>query len=197
MSLQEILSFSAFLNKFREVERSMWFSYDRRKENDAEHSWQLSMLAWYVISQKKLPLSLEKVLQYCLIHDIPEIYAWDVAALRRSDEQQALKEERERQAMERIYHEFPQAHPMWDRVEQYEKREDEESKFVYALDKIIPVINIYNDWGFWWKENAINLEKELLPPKNTKVHVSPVIKEIWDELVVLLREQESSLFISK
>ena len=75
MSLQEILSFSAFLNKFREVERSMWFSYDRRKENDAEHSWQLSMLAWYVISQKKLPLSLEKVLQYCLIHYIPGIYA--------------------------------------------------------------------------------------------------------------------------
>lgn len=68
-----------------------------------------------------------------------------MCALRRSDTQQILKEQREHEAMERIRTEFPQAHPLWSRVEEYEKREDEESKFVYALDKVLPVINIYND----------------------------------------------------
>ena len=75
MELDKILSFAAFLNKFREVERQMKFSHNPRAENDAEHCWQLAVLAWYIISSHKLDLSLEKVLQYCLVHDIVEIYA--------------------------------------------------------------------------------------------------------------------------
>lgn len=197
MSIEQLLSFTKFLNQFREVERSIYYSDSPRRENDAEHCWQISMLAWYIIQQKSLPLSLEKVFQYCVIHDIAEMYAGDVCALKRSDEKQILKEQKEHEAMERIYKEFPEAHPLWKRLEEYEKREDDESKFVYALDKVLPVMNIYNDWWYWRKDNNISLENDLLPPKEQKVQLSDVVKEIWDEMVMLLREHKSEMFVEE
>ncbi len=52
----------------------------------------MAMLAWYMISTEKLELSLEKVLCYCIVHDMPEMYAGDVEALRRTPEIQKMKE---------------------------------------------------------------------------------------------------------
>lgn len=194
MSIHNIISFTKFLNKFREIERSIYYSHDNRRENDAEHCWQLAMLSWYIISTQKLELSLEKILQYCMVHDIVEIYAGDVDAIGRTAEQQALKEKREKDAYERIAKEFPEAHDLLERLEHYEKKEDVESKFVYALDKVIPVINIYNDGWFWRKECNLSIEKDIIPHKDWKVQVSPEVTQIWEQLVVLLKEQESKLF---
>lgn len=73
--IEDMITFSKFLIKFRSITRVIDFSYDTRSENDAEHSWYLAMMAWYIISTKKLNLSLEKVLLYCIAHDLVEIYA--------------------------------------------------------------------------------------------------------------------------
>ena len=43
-------------------------------------------------------------------------------------------------------------------IEQYEKKQDAESRFVYALDKIQPVLNIYTDNGRTWREKNITLQ---------------------------------------
>ncbi len=58
-NLNQILDFVRLLNKFREVERVIHANGGDRFENDAEHSYQLSMLAWYIISTNNLNLNLD------------------------------------------------------------------------------------------------------------------------------------------
>lgn len=152
------------------------------------------MLAWYVVITYKLDLDMDKIMKYCLIHDIVEIYAGDVDALRRSPEQQALKEEKEQQAMIKIAHEFPEGHELWKRLEAYEHREDEEAKFVYALDKLIPVLNIYNDGGRWRRQRKAKLDDELVIAKAKKMEVDPTIKILWEDLYKRMKENEHQLF---
>ena len=108
MHLEEILSFTKFLTKFREVVRKLEFSHDPRPENDAEHCRQLAMVAWYIISSNNLLLSLEKVLKYCVVHDIVEIYAGDTDAMRRTPEQENMKQEKEKAAMIQLQNDFPE-----------------------------------------------------------------------------------------
>ena len=193
-TINQVLSFSKFLMKFREVERTIFFSYNARKENDAEHSRQLAMLARYIISLDKLNLSMEKVLHYCMIHDLLEVYAGDMEALNRTPEAQKAKEQKEIDSFIRIKSEFPEAHELRNWLEKYEHREDEESKFVYALDKMMPVINLYNDGGYRRKWRKVGLEMELLPSKEGKVHAHPLVSSLWKELCQLMKEHESQLF---
>lgn len=195
MNIQKVLSFTQFLGQMRNVERSIYYHDDiKRRENDAEHSRQIATLAWYIISLYKPELSLEKVLQYCLVHDIVEIYAGDEEALRRSPEQQEAKEKREEEALQRITNEMPEAHELRSLVKQYEKREDKESRFVYALDKMLPAMNIYNDGWYRWKQRKVDLDKDLLPVKEKKVACDPLIEEIRNELYAILKKEEDKLF---
>ena len=53
-------------------------------------------------------------------------------------------------------------------IEQYEAREDKESRFVYALDKIQPMLNIYTDGGRTWKEKGVTIDM-LVEYKKEKV----------------------------
>lgn len=118
-------------------------------------------------------------------------------AVNRTPEQQREKEKNEELAVERIHTEHPEANVLWERLETYEKREDEESKFVYALDKMIPVFNLYNDGGYRWKENKVQLDAELCLYKQGKVKVSAEITNLWEQLYPLMKEKESDLFYIK
>ena len=72
-------------------------------------------------------------------------------------------------------------------------KEDPESRFVYALDKIEPVIKLYLDGGWTWKEKKVTLEM-VYENKKDKVALSPEIKAYFDEFMGLLRKEEKSLF---
>jgi 5'-deoxynucleotidase YfbR-like HD superfamily hydrolase len=193
MSIERLLAFTKFLNKFRDVKRLVYFSSEpERPENDAEHSRQLAMLAWYMIDRKKIDLSLEKVLQYCLVHDLPEIYAGDVSAVWRTDQQQIDKEQKEHQAIERIASEFPDMDVM-SSLHSYQQKSDAESRFVYALDKLIPMMNAYNDNWFVWNEESMSLEA-LIDCKVWKIDIDPTVSATWDELLAILEEERDVLF---
>jgi len=82
---------------------------------------------------------------------------------------------------------------MWKIIEDYEKRLDKESQFVYALDKVQPVIHIYFDDGMFWKKNKVKLEN-LLEKKNDKIRIAPVISKYWHEFVEVLDKNKAALF---
>ena len=58
--LKEILKYTKFLQEFYSIKRTVRLIGTEEHESDAEHSWQLAMLAWYLIDTKKLTLNLEK-----------------------------------------------------------------------------------------------------------------------------------------
>lgn len=168
-------------------------------ENDAEHSYQLTMLSWYIVDVFGLDLNKDLVLKYSLVHDLVETYAGDTYIFDKNENLHTSKEEREHQALERIKSEFPEFSELWRYIVGYEKKLDNESKFVYALDKIIPVINIYLDWGKTWKNldifQIVLTLKKLRENKDPKVRIYPELYRFWEEFCEILEKNQKDLFL--
>ena len=128
------------------------------------------------------------------MHDLVEVYAGDTYFYSTDEAHVAGKHEREEDARQRIEKEFPEFADLHIVISEYEKRKDPESRFVYALDKIQPVVNIYLDNGRLWKERHVTLAM-LIEKKKDKVLLSPEIEEYFNELVVILKEKEAELFL--
>lgn len=194
--LQKLLGFARMLNELQAVERVIRVKNADRWENDMEHSYHLAMLAWYIIDSQQLALDREKVLRYALAHDLVEVYAGDTYLFSEDKELLDSKPERERLAAERLAKEFPEVPEMHDAIFRYVRKDDPESRFVYALDKIEPIIKLYLDGGRTWKEMHVTLDMAY-ESKKDKVALSPEIKAYFDEMMVLLRKEERTLFPEK
>ena len=107
--------------------------------------------------------------------------------------EKSSKEKREKEAAEKLQKDFSEFEDMHTLIEKYEKREDKESRFIYALDKIQPMINIYTDNGRSWKVNKVRLQM-LIDHKKDKVIVSPEVKKYFEDLIELLKKEEKDLF---
>lgn len=194
--LQKLIGFAKILNELQKVERVIRVPGSERWENDVEHSYSLAMLAWYIVESRKLKLDRDKVFCYALAHDLVEVYAGDTYLYSEDKELLASKPERERLAAERLVSEFPEVPEMHAAIIGYITKEDPESRFVYALDKIEPIIKLYFDGGRTWKEMSVTLEM-VYENKKDKVALSPEIQAYFDEFMELLRKEEGGLFPKK
>lgn len=192
-NLQKVFEFAKLLTKFRQVERILLTNDTDRYENDVEHSYMLVMLADYIISLENLTLDRDKVRRYALVHDLVEVYAGDTYIYSTDQKLHDTKHEREADALKKLMTEFPEHTEVWRDIQSFEKKEDEEAKFVYALDKVQPVIQIYLDGGKTWKKEVIHLH-QLTDHKDEKVKVSPIIDKYWKELVSILERNKNTLF---
>ena len=194
MMLDSLIKFTQFTVDFRNVKRVMRIPGTDDWENDAEHSFQLALVAWYLINADGLDLDLPKVLQFCLAHDLVETIAGDTSIFA-SEEVLAGKQGREHRAalaIEELYPNFPALHGA---IREYEARESREARFVYALDKLLPEINNYLDNGRLWHEKGLFVE-DVERRKTPKIAVSPEILPYHKELMSLLR-QTKGIFPAK
>lgn len=98
--LEGLIEFINFTHEFREIIRYGGTKLGKKIENDTEHSYQLAMVAWFLIEQDKLKLNKEKCFMYALSHDLVEIYAGDTFAF---DKKHNLsKQKREKGALTKI-----------------------------------------------------------------------------------------------
>ena len=192
-NLQKILNFATLLNKFRAVTRVILVNGEDRYENDVEHSYMLTMLADYIISVENLSLDRQKVMSYCLVHDFVEVYAGDTPLYSKDKKYIESKHLREAQALKQIISEFPEHKNMYETISVYEEKKDDESRFVYALDKVQPIIQNYLDGGRIWKKEDITLT-QIKENKKEKVAMSPIVEKYWKELEVILERNKSTLF---
>jgi putative hydrolases of HD superfamily len=190
--MKSIIKFTDLLNRFRLVKRTLWSNNEERMESDVDHSYMLAMLAWYIIRTKNLNLKLEKIFMYALAHDLVEVYSGDVAFFKQDEETRKIKETKEKEAAETLKKEFPEFPELHDIIASYEIRQDPEAKFIYALDKIQPVINIYLDNGRTWKTEKITLE--MLLTKREKVKIDPQIAEYFEEIVGFIEKDKDKFF---
>lgn len=197
--LQKIFTYLHFLDEFQKIKRIIYVPGEDCLENDAEHSYQLTMVAWYIIDAYKLDLDRDLVIRYCLVHDLVEVYAGDTFLYSQDKGYVDSKKEREWEAFLQIQKEFGEFSDLINLIEQYECRQDAEALFVYALDKIIPVLKIYMDDGRLWKdikltEIVITLEK-LREHKDEKIKLSPVLYDLWIQFITILETRRSELFL--
>ncbi len=157
--LSPFLAALAELEKFKFVDRTMPLG-NGRHENDAEHSWNLAMWA-LLLAPEYSGLDIRKCLEYALVHDLGELYAGDTYIY--DDEAVATKAEREREGMEKFLSLLPESARtrLGKRFHDYEAKIDDESKFVYELDKIQPVVLIGSLDTKAWKDYGITKERLL------------------------------------
>lgn len=199
MNLQKIFWFIKFLNKFSLVKRYHYVNGEDRLENDTEHSYHLTMLAWYIIDSYKLNLDKNLVIKYALVHDLVETYAWDTFIYEQDKNIKESKSQREHNAMVKIGNEFMEFNDMNYFIESYEKKEDIESKFVYALDKIMDPLKSYIDGGRLWKN--VDLTKVIITiemlreNKDHKIKQYPDLYNLWLEFIQILENNRKDLFL--
>lgn len=191
-NIEWLLNFGKFIYKFRDIERTIYTKINDRRENDSEHSYQLAIICRYIISTKKLNLDIEKVIKYSLVHDLVEIYAWDTDTFW-SKELKNSKEDREKESLKKIVKEFSEFGDMIKYIWEYETKSNDESRFVYAVDKIISPINIYNSEWYQRKDKKITLEM-LIENKSEKIKLSSQANDIRKELCEIFANNKDKLF---
>ena len=174
--LGEQLRFITEIDKVKQVLRKTVVLDASRRENDAEHSWHLAVMALTMQEHAAEPVDLVKVIKMVLIHDLVEIDAGDTFAY---DEVGALdKEERERKAADRIFYLLPkdqaaEIDALWT---EFELRKSPESKFAAAMDRFQPLLHNYLTEGVAWKKHGIRKSQVIERNK----HIAEGSPALWD-----------------
>ena len=195
-TIGQLISFTGLLSDFRLVDRTLWLRGSNRPENDAEHSYALATAALYLISVNKLKLNLAKVLSYALIHDLVEVHAGDTFFYQTDPKAAEKKQKREHAAAQKLAKTFPEFTEMHALIKAYELRKDKESRFVYVLDKVLPMIQIYLDGGKTWHKCGTTYQMAW-DGKRKKVTHSPEMEAYFHELMRILKKKEKRLFGKK
>jgi putative hydrolase of HD superfamily len=150
--LEAQLTFIRELDKLKGVYRlARVKTDDNRRENSAEHSWHLCLIAHVLLDYAEEALDIHKVIRLLLVHDIVEIDAGDTFAFA---PQAALDEqpEKELRAAKRLFGLLPehQREEFLNLWLEFEQRETPESRFAVAIDRVAPLfMNVANDGGSW------------------------------------------------
>ena len=187
----DLVDFMKFLHEFRAIERKARVPNSKRNENDAEHSYQLAMVAWFLIDQNNLNLNKELCFMYALSHDLVETYAGDTPIF---DKTATLtKEKREKEAFILMEKRFSNFNSLLKFIHKYEKKEDEESKFIYALDKLIDPVQIFMEDGKLWHDHNLSFE-EIVGYKSEKILLSSDVNKYWQELLAEITLNKEKFF---
>ena len=99
------LNFIKEIDKMKNVLRMTLVSESVRRENDAEHSWHLAMMALLLEEYAARPVDITHVLKMTLVHDLVEIYAGDTFAYDIQGNKD--KEDRENKAAQKLFSQLP------------------------------------------------------------------------------------------
>ena len=158
--LKKQLDFILEVDKVKNIFRQTYLADGNRKENDAEHSWHLALMA----------------------HDLVEIDAGDTYAY--DEKGAATKDARERKAADRIYGLLPEDQGQWLKAlwEEFEAYETPEAKFAHVLDNCQPLFLNDASNGRSWEEHQV--KKSQIYKRNRKTgEGSEVIWEYMKELI--------------
>ena len=104
--LEKQMEFILEVDKVKKIVRQTYLSDASRKENDAEHSWHLALMAVLLKEYSNEDVDLAKVIPMVLIHDLVEIDAGDTYAY--DEAGKATQREREVKAADRIFSILPE-----------------------------------------------------------------------------------------
>lgn len=154
--LEQQLEFIAEIDKLKGVVRQTPLIDRSRRENDAEHSWELAVMAIVLAEYAGSPVDLPRVVTMLLIHDIVEIDAGDTFLY--DDEAATTKPAREQRAADRLFELLPndqatELRALWD---EFEDLKTPEARFAKALDRLQPLLHNYRARGGTWKEPGVN-----------------------------------------
>jgi putative hydrolase of HD superfamily len=160
--LEQQLTFVAEAGLLKGVLRQTMLTRPARRENSAEHSWHLAVMALALGDHAPPGADLARVTAMLLVHDLVEVDAGDLFVYA-SAADQARQEAAERAAADRIFGLLPpdqaaSVRGLWD---EFEERRTPEARFARGLDRLQPMLaNIQADGGTW-REHGITADQVL------------------------------------
>ena len=153
--IEKQLAFALEIDKAKNIFRQTHISGKGRRENDAEHSWHIAIMAYLLREHANEAVDIGRVMLMCLIHDIVEIDAGDTYAY--DTEGNKSKKEREDAAKERIFSILPadQAEELIALFDEFEANETAEARFAHAMDNIQPLMLNDANEGDSWREHGV------------------------------------------
>lgn len=184
--LKKQMEFLLEMDKLKFINRQTYLSDGVRKENDAEHSWHLALMAVLLAEHAEEKVDLLKVITMVLIHDLVEIDAGDTYAYDEAGKQ--TQRAREEKAAERIFGMLPKDQgenfrALWEEFDAYETPE---AKFAHVCDNVQPLMLNHATGGKSWRERGI--KRSQVEKRNSRVGESSqtmkaYIEEILDKNV--------------
>lgn len=180
---QPELNFILEIDKVKQIIRQSKLFDGTRRENDAEHSWTICMMALVFQKYSNHPINFEKVLVMLLIHDIVEIDTGDNFLYHRDQNEIYSKENKAAQRIFGLLEDDRKKYftEIW---QEFEERKTAESKFASVFDRLEPLIQNYLNQGDVWKRN--NISKQQVIEKNK--HIQEGSEEIWNFVLSLIDE---------
>lgn len=164
--LDQQMRFVGEIDRLKAVLRQTMLAGPGRRENSAEHSWHIAMMAVTLGEHAPAGTDIGRVTAMLLMHDLVEIDAGDLFVY--ADEaQQARQEEAERAAADRIFALLPpdQAARFLGLWEEFEERRTPEARFARGLDRLQPMLENLTAGGGTWAEHGITADQVLAKVK--------------------------------
>jgi 5'-deoxynucleotidase YfbR-like HD superfamily hydrolase len=154
--LNHQLQFVAEVGRLRGVLRQTTLADPARRENSAEHSWHLTVLALALAEYAPPGTDLARVVAMLAVHDVVEVDAGDLSAYAPPPEQNRQLVS-ERAAADRLFSLLPadQAGSMRTLWDEFEERATPEAKFARALDRLQPMLENVKVGGGTWRQRGI------------------------------------------
>lgn len=154
--LDQQLRFSAGIDKMTSIFRHTMLINKSRRENDAEHSWHIAVMAMLFQEYAAEPVDISHVIKMCVVHDLVEIYAGDTFAYDpKANEDKTLREQK---AADKLFAQLPaeqgkEIRMLW---EEFDATETPDAKYAACMDTLQPLLHNTLTDGHTWAESGTN-----------------------------------------
>ncbi len=181
--LSRQIAFLVEADKLKSILRRTSLMDSSRRENSAEHSWHLLLLAVVLREHVAEEVDLLRVLEMIAVHDLVEIDAGDTFAY--DAVQQATQAQRERTAADRIFGLLPadQSRHFLALWEEFEAQETAEARLAIAVDRLQPLLQNAGSGGGTWREHDLTRDavlNRMTPIESALPAVWPLVIEVVD-----------------
>lgn len=178
--INQLLKFTAEIDKMTSISRRTLLIDKSRRENDAEHSWHIAVMAILFKDYAPEGCDISKAVQMCIVHDLIEIYAGDTFAY---DPTANLdKAEREANAADKLFSELPdnlgkEIRQLW---EEFDSMKSPTAKYAAAMDRIQPFLHNTLTNGHTWKEGhpSVSMVNKRIGPA---LEIIPELKDWYEK----------------
>lgn len=162
--LDKQLLFTAEIDRMTAIMRRTLLIDKSRRENDAEHSWHIAVMAMLLKEYAREEVDLGRVVQMCVVHDLVEIEADDTFAY--DDQGNIGKAERESRAADILFSRLPadQGKMIRDLWEEFDAMETPDARYAACMDRLQPFLHNTLTDGHTWNKGQVRrsqVEKRL------------------------------------
>jgi putative hydrolases of HD superfamily len=160
--LQQQIRFVTEIDLLKGVLRQTMLADLARRENSAEHSWHVAVMAMTLAEHAPPGTDIGRVTAMLLLHDLVEIDAGDLFVYADAA-QHARQLQAERAAADRIFAILPadQAASLRGLWDEFEERATAEARFARALDRLQPMLANLKAGGGTWRTHGVTADQVL------------------------------------